>query len=199
MVRSSLSVLLLSLGACAFGGRPLPTPLPPSDGPLPARETLIEIGRRQAYDPNPGASDRAEIKDGIQVTIEPQDGAYRNTRARLAKGAIVAQFHNHSQRPVPEYALQPGGRSFWVVYKKGDQWLSAYIADSKNRELDRFDLPTLVHPPTRPWRQSIAQWQLGGVLQRHDRPGGESAMAATLYPWATCDDGDCCKVGPPDY
>ena len=106
MVRSSLSVLLLSLGACAFGGRPLPTPLPPSDGPLPARETLIEIGRRQAYDPNPGASDRAEIKDGIQVTIEPQDGAYRNTRARLAKGAIVAQFHNHSQRPVPEYALE---------------------------------------------------------------------------------------------
>ena len=63
----------------------------------------------------------------------------------------------------------------------------------------RRDLPTLVHPPTRPWRQSIAQWQLAGVLERHDRPGGELALAATVYPWVTCNEIDCCKVGPPDY
>ena len=185
--------LLGFTGACA-AGRPLPLPFPATEGKLPDRETLIDLGRRQAYDTNPGASDRAMVEDGIEVTIEPQDGTFRQSRARLARGSIVAQFRNNSQRPLPAYALEPGGRSFWVVYRKGEEWYSAYIADSKNSKLDRYDVPTIIHPPSRPWRQSIAQWQLAGVLD-HSRPGGEDVFASEVLPWTTCVDQGCCKGG----
>jgi hypothetical protein len=175
-------------------GRPLPIPIPRTGENLPAREALLEIGHKQAYDQNPGASDRAIVQDDIEVTVEPQDGAYRQTRDRLAKGAVVAEFTNHSQKTLRAYALEPGGHSYWVVYQKGDAWFSAFIADSKNKELDRYDVPTVIHPPTRPWRQSIAQWQLGGILD-HSRPGGAELMATQTFPWVTCLDLGCCKVG----
>lgn len=181
-------------GACVPAGRPLPVPIPRSGENLPARETLIDIGRKQPYDPNPGASDRAIVEDGIEVTIEPQEGTYRQHESRLAQGSIVAQFQNHSRKPLPEYALEPGGRSFWVVYRKGDAWLSAFISDSRNPELDRYDVPTVIHRPTRPWRQSIAQWQLTGILDR-SRPGGGEIMAMEMQPWTTCIELGCCKIG----
>jgi hypothetical protein len=155
---------------------------------------LIDIGSRQPYDPNPGASDRAIIEEGVEVTIEPQDGAYRQSEARLGQGAIVAEIRNHSRKAVPEYALEPGGRSFWVIYRKDSRWLSAFIADSKNQQLDRFDVPTVLHPPSRPWRQSIAQWQLTGILDK-TRPGGSESAALLMLPWVTCTEQACCKVG----
>ncbi len=189
------ALAVLFTGACAAGGRPLPVPLPiPDGGGLPAREVLLEIGRKQPYDPNPGASDRAIVKDGIELTIEPQDGAYRQSESRLRQGAIVAEMRNHSQKPVPGFALEPGGRSFWVVYRKGSSWFSAFIADSKDSKMDRFDVPTTIHVPTRAWRQSIAQWQLGGILER-TRPGDGTVLATELQPWVTCMELGCCRPG----
>jgi hypothetical protein len=184
------------LSACAgTGGQPLPLPIPRAgDGGLPGREVLIELGRKQSYDPNPGASHRAIVENGIEVTVEPQDGAYRQTETRLGMGAIVATLTNHSPKPLPAYALGPSGRSFWIVYRKGTEWFSAYIGDSRNGKLDRFDVPTMIHVPTRPWRQSIAQWQLTEVLEK-SRPGDGTLLASEVVPWVTCMELGCCRPG----
>jgi len=181
--------------ACA-GGRPLPAPLPtPQGGGLPKREILIEIGRGQAYDTNHGAAARAIVRDGIEVTIQPQDGAYRQSEARLSQGAIVAVLINHSKKPLSDLALPPGGRSFWVVYREKTEWLSAFIADSPDgRQLDQPAVPTMVHPSGRPWRQSIAQWQLAGVLEK-TRPGGDIAVLLGMVPWVSCMELGCCRPG----
>lgn len=195
MVRLPVALVLLGLAACAPVGRPLPVPIPRTGDELPTREALLEIGRRQHYDANPGASDRAEVADGIQVTIEPQDGEYRQSEERLAQGAIVALLHNHSQKPLPKYALEPGGKSYWLVYRKKDRWLSAFIAESGNGQYDRFDIPTVIHPPTREWRQSIAQWQLSSVLGR-ERRGGSDYLLEEVTPWTTCIAKGCCRLDP---
>lgn len=195
MVRSSVVLMLLGLAACVPAGRPLPVPIPRTGDELPSRDALLEIGRRQAYDANPGAADRAELQEGIELTIEPQDGEYRQSEEQLARGAIVAQLRNNSRQPYPRYALEPGGRSFWVVYRKKDRWLSAFVSDSRNRDLDRFDIPTIIHPPTRAWRQSIAQWQLVGLLN-HSRPGGSDAMSVSYTPWTSCLLKGCCSLDP---
>lgn len=193
-LRWAALVLVGLSGSCVPAGRPLPIPVPRTGDNLPSPESVLDIGRRQSYDPNPGASDRAVVEDDIEVTIEPQEGTYRQSEERLALGSVVAELQNHSQKPLRKYALAPGGRSYWVVYKKKDQWLSAFIAESPNRDLDRFDVPTVIHPPTRAWRQSIAQWQLRGILER-SRPGGADLMAEEVLPWTTCLAKGCCKVG----
>lgn len=190
---SIVPMLLVGLVACAPGGRPLPVPIPRPGDNLPSRDAILEIGRRQSYDQNPGASDRAIVQYDIEVTIEPQEGTYRQNEAQLARGAVVAELRNHSKKPLLSYALAPGGSSYWVVYRKQGQWLSAFISET-DKSLDRFDVPTVIHPPTRPWRQSIAQWQLSGILSR-SRPGGDETMATQLLPWTTCIEKGCCKVG----
>jgi hypothetical protein len=187
------TALAFLTGACA--GRPLPTPLPtPEGGGIPPREVIIDLGGKQVYDTNPGASARGIVYAGVEVTIQPQDGAYRQTEARLGHGAIVAVLINHSRNSVRELALAPSGRSYWVVYRR-KEWYSAFIADSPDgRGLDRVGVPTMVHYSGRPWRQSIAQWQLTGVLQE-TRPGGGMFAAWEVVPWVTCMQLGCCRPG----
>ena len=187
---------LLRLGLTACGGRPLPQPIPVPPTRLPeGRQHLIDVGRGQQYDANPGASDRTKWAEGIEVTVEPQDGAYRLSVGELGQGRVVAKFINHSDQVVKELALPAGGSSFWVVYRDRGAWYSAFIADSKEQGLDRLAVPTMYHVPTRDWQQSIAQWQLPGVIG--DKvPGGGGApllLAAGGTPWVTCSSAGCCK------
>ena len=195
-LRAAHTVLAVLLSAACAAGRPLPTPLPtPPTGGLPPREALLELGRGQAYDTNHGAAARAIVSDGIEVTIQPQDGAYRQSEARLAQGAIVAVLINHSRKPLSDLALPPAGRSYWVVYRQKGEWLSAFIADMPgDRQLDRVAVPTMVHPAGRAWRQSIAQWQLAGVLER-TRPGGNVTALLGMVPWVSCMELGCCRPG----
>lgn len=193
--RGSVQVLaLLGLVACG-SGRPVPQPIPVPPGKLPeGRERLIEVGRGQQYDPNPGASDRTRFTDDIEITVEPQDGAYRLTVGELSQGRVVARFINHSDRVVKELALPARGASFWVVYRERGAWYSAFIADAPDQGLDRLAVPTLYHEPTRNWRQSIAQWQLPGVVDDLIPGGGGVALhAAGGTPWVTCSSAGCCK------
>jgi hypothetical protein len=195
-LRAVRSVLAVLLSTACVAGRPLPAPLPtPPGGGLPPRDALLELGRGQVYDTNHGAAARAIVSDGIEVTIQPQDGAYRQSEARLGQGAIVAVLINHSGKPLSDLALPPGGRSYWVVYRQKGEWLSAFIADAPgDRQLDRVAVPTTIHPAGRPWRQSIAQWQLAGVLER-TRPGGDVAVLLAMQPWVSCMELGCCRPG----
>lgn len=196
------AVSLLTLGACVAnggGGRPLPDPIPVPGPQLPqAREKVIEIGRKQVYDANPGASARARLETGLEVTIEPQDGSFRLSDKQLAGGRIVARFINHTSRPIRDYALPPKGTSYWVIYQDKGQWISAVIADSRSRDLDRLNIPIVIHKPSRPWRQSVAQWQLESALDM-DSPGGavREIAVGSVMPWITCFSGGCCRLPPP--
>jgi hypothetical protein len=190
---------------CAYGGarRPVPTPIPIPVEQLPqARDQIIEIARKQAYDLNPGASDRIEIEDGIEITIEPQDGAYRLSRKELAGGRVIGRFINHSDKVIRRYSLAPRGTTYWVVYEQKGEWLAAFISDGRSRELDRFGMKTVLHPPTRPWLQSIAQWQLPDVIHPNTPGGAPREMrnlvlaGKTVLPWGSCGPEICCATDP---
>jgi hypothetical protein len=200
--RLFVAVALMNLGACAApggAGRPLPDPIPVPGPELPqSRDKVIEIGRKQVYDVNPGASARARLDSGLEVTIEPQDGSFRLSDKQLAGGRIVARFINHSSRPIRDYALPPRGTSYWVIYQDKGQWISAVIADSRSRDLDRLNVPTVIHKPSRPWRQSVAQWQLESALDMESPGGGTREIAVgSVMPWITCFAAGCCRLPPP--
>ncbi len=193
--RGLLPVLgLLGLAACG-AGRPLPQPVPVPPDKLPeGRLRLLDVGRGQQYDANPGASDRTVWQEGIEVTVEPQDGAYRLTIGELGQGRVVAKFINHSDQTVKPLALPARGTSYWVVYRVAGTWYSAFIADAKDQGLDRVGIPTMYHEPTRAWRQSIAQWQLPGVIGDMVPGGGVRLLSAGgTTPWVTCSSAGCCK------
>lgn len=199
--RVPLCIALFLLGSCAGmgGDRPLPEPLPIPGPELPqSRDKVLEIGRKQVYEVNPGASARARIADGLEVTVEPQDGAYRLSEKQLAGGRVVARFVNHGSKPVPAYGLPPRGTSYWVVYQDKGQWYSSIIADSRSREYDRLNVRISIHRPTRAWRQSIAQWQLESALEM-EAPGGAIRELAVgpVRPWITCMAFGCCPWPPP--
>jgi hypothetical protein len=191
-------VALAALLACQPGQRaPAPSPPPPrpiglGSGQTIDRAKVIEAGRAQRYDENPGSTLTAILDDGVRATIEPDEGAYNLTPEDLDKGVVVARFKNQSDTPLKRLGIIPKGTTFWLVYRKDKQLMSAYIADTESGEYDVVDVPTMLHPPTRPWRQSVAQWQLPGII-------GEKVAAArtTLYggqlPWVSCTNVGCCK------
>lgn len=188
-------LVLALVGLVSCGGRPVPQPIPIPPTRLPeGRQRLIEIGRGQHYDANPGASDRTIWAEGVEVTVEPQDGAYRLKVGELGQGRVVARFINHSDQVVKELALPARGASFWVVYRDRGAWYSAFIAESGDAGLDRLAIPTMYHVPTRSWRQSIAQWQLPGVIGDKAPGGGLPLLKASGgTPWVTCSSAGCCK------
>jgi hypothetical protein len=105
---------------------------------------------------------------------------------------VVARFTNQGDIPLKRLGIIPKGTTFWFIYRKDKQLMSAYIADTESGEYDVVDVPTIAHPATRPWRQSVAQWQLPGVI------GEKVAVARTvLYggqlPWISCEETGCCK------
>jgi hypothetical protein len=193
---------LLLLTACQVGGRPIPAPIPIPLEQLPqSRDQVLELARKEHFDPQPGASDRAVLPTGEEVTVQPQDGIYRLTDKQLAQGRVVAKFVNNDDKPVRRYALFPKGTSYWVVYQLKGEWLSAFIADNRDRSMDRFNLATVRHPAPREWRQAIAQWQLTDAYSMIMQPGGAMSRAVALGllgPWTACAKDGCCMVPPDD-
>ncbi len=187
-------LLLAALVACQPGLRAPapPTPVGLQTGQTIDRAKVIAAGRAQHFDENPGSSLTAILDDGVRATIEPDAGAYNLTPEELDKGVVVARFRNAGDTPLKRLGIIPKGTTFWFIYRKDKQLMSAYIADTESGEYDVVDVPTILHPPTRPWRQSVAQWQLPGVI-------GEKVGAArtALYggqqPWITCVALGCCK------
>lgn len=192
-----------SSGGGGGGGsdRPIPAPVPFPISDLPQnRDKVLELARKQVYDVNPGASARASLEEGVEVSIEPQDGVYRLDEKQLAGGRVVAKFVNHGGKPVARLALPANGTSYWLIYQEKGEWTSAVIADSpRGRELDRYGIKFSIHRPSRPWRQSISQWQLASALGM-DHPGGAVRELAVgrVMPWITCIDRGCCPLPLPD-
>lgn len=192
-------LVLAALVACQPGQRP-PEALPPppkpvglSSGQTIDRAKVLAAGRAQHYDENPGASHRAFLDDGVQATIEPDEGAYRLSPSAFDSGVVVARFTNQGDVPLKRLGIIPKGTTYWFVYRKDKELRSALIADTESGEYDVVDVPTMTHPATRPWRQSVAQWQLPGVI------GEKVAVARTvLYggqqPWVSCIELGCCKL-----
>lgn len=192
------AVLLL---ACRMERTPPPTseilPEPPvpvglgPDGEVD-RGKLLQVARAQSYDINPGSSHRAIVDYGVDVTIEPVAGAYRNDDDAFDKGVVVARFINHGDSGLSRLGLLPRGTTYWFIYRKGGQLLSAYIPDTESAESDVRGIPTISHPPTRAWRQSVAQWQLPGVLDLKKGMGALGVAAGGQQPWVTCQPQGCC-------
>lgn len=202
MLRKGLPGIALLLAACQAVGRPIPAPIPIPGDQLPqAREKVLAIATKEPYDPVPGASDRVLLDSGEDVTIEPQDGTYRLTRKSLAAGRVVAKLINHSDKPIPRWGLAARGTSYWIVYQdKAGAWMSGFVAEGRNARLDRFGVPTTLHPAPRRWLQAIAQWQLPYVHE-DSRPGGgvlRAAAVTSVMPWVNCTEKDCCKLDPDD-
>ncbi|MEO8140874.1 MAG: hypothetical protein ABI742_14570 [Gemmatimonadota bacterium] len=174
-----------------------PEPAPPApvgigaDGAID-RAKVLAAGRAQHYDENPGSSLKAILDEGVAATIEPDAGAYRIPAAVLDQGVVVGRFRNQSDTPLKRLGLIAGGTTYWFIYRKDKQLMSAYIADTESGEYDVIDVPTMMHRPTRPWRQSVAQWQLPGVIG--DKPGATAMrLSGGQQPWLTCADWGCCK------
>ncbi len=205
--RSGLRTLLLLAAPLLLACRMERTPPAPTDHlpepPTPVglekdgevnRQKVLQVARAQEYDLNPGASHRSILDYGVDVTIEPVLGAYRNSKDAFDRGVVVARFINHSDSSLPRLGLLPKQTTYWFIYRKDGQLLSAYIPDVDQADNDVRGVPTISHPPTRPWRQSIAQWQLPGVLDSESK--GMGALGTALggqLPWTTCHDEGCCK------
>lgn len=211
--------LLLVLSACRLEQRgnegqegrlpepPRPVGLGP-DGQVD-REKVIAAGRAGSYDVNPGASHRAEVGGITTATIEPAEGAYRNPTSAFDEGVVIGRLLNNGDKPLPTFGLVPGATTYWFIYRKDGKLLSAFIPDVKDAQFDALDLPTRLHPPTRPWRQSVAQWQLPGVLDDRDGADPKRGLGALgampvlagggVDPWITCNGTGCCQVQPPNW
>ncbi len=189
---------LAAVLACQPGrSAPVPTPAPPKPVGLGAgqsidRARVLAAGRAQRYDENPGSSLKAVLDGGVQATIEPDEGAYNLAEGTLDEGVVVARFRNEGDTPLKRLGLIPNGTTFWFIYRKDKQLMSAYIADTESGEYDVVDVPTILHPPTRPWRQSVAQWQLPGVIG--EKVGAmRMLLSGGQQPWVSCANMGCCK------
>lgn len=176
------------------GAAKQPEILSMSPGSPGIRTAALALGRRQGYDDNIGAAARAVVDDSADVTIEPMENAFATDSARLDKGVIVARLVNHSKVALKRLGLVPGGTTYWLIYRKDGRLLSDFIADQSDSSYDRLGVVTLMHRPKRPWRQSIAQWQLPGEVEGL---GAGAVLAATgaTQPWTTCNPLGCCKPG----
>jgi len=168
----------------------------PTSGPLD-REKIRSAGKGQSYDSNPGASDEDVLDSGVVAVIEPQEGVFQLDTTQLAEGYVIGRFINKSDKGIKRLGLPPRGTTYWFVYQRNGQWLSAYIADSDSTGYDRPDVPMVIHYPSRPWLQSVAQWQLPGVIG--DKPAGglgalgSVGLAEGSQPWISCVTIGCCK------
>ncbi len=210
--------LLLILPGCRLerhdnGGQEGRLPEPPRPvglGPNATvdREKVLAAGRAGTYDVNPGASHRAEVGNTI-ATLEPAEGAYRNPPSAFDEGVVIGRVVNNTDTPLPQFGLVPRGTTYWFIYRREGKLLSAFVPDVKDTDHDVVDLPTRLHPPTRPWRQSVAQWQLPGVLDDRNGPDPKQGLGALgalpvvasggVDPWMACTTLGCCTVQPPDW
>jgi hypothetical protein len=200
LVRSrwTLSLIILTgLGACTAPPAVVPPKQPETLGIDPAqpaaRDSVLALGRRQVYDENIGAAARTVLESAIDVTLEPMDDAYAADSATLAKGVVVARFINHGQDSLPRLGLAPGAVTYWLIYRRDGQLLSDFIADAKDAHYDRSAVPTDLHIPTRPWRQTIAQWQLPGPVAGMGAGATHLLVEAASQPWISCIQRGCCK------
>jgi hypothetical protein len=170
-------------------------PVPVGLGPTGEinRAKLLAVGRAQTYDLNPGSSHRAILDYSADVTIEPAVGSYRNPKEGFDQGVVVARFVNQSDSSLNRLGIVPRGTTYWFIYRKDGQLYSAYIPDRETTEFDVRGVKTILHPPTRPWRQSVAQWQLPGVLDGERGVGALGMVAGGQIPWVTCGEEGCCK------
>jgi hypothetical protein len=181
----------LGLVGCQ-AGQQQPEVLSLSPGSPGTRAATLALGRKQGYDPDIGAAARTLVDDSLDVTLEPMDNAFATDSAHLGRGVVVARLINHSNRALKRLGLAPGATTYWLIYRKGDQLLSDFIADAPDSSYDRTGVTTLMHRPKRPWKQSIAQWQSPGDVE--GLGAGAMLMAATSsQPWTTCNPFGCCK------
>jgi len=196
--RRTLSLIILTgLGACTAPPAVVPPKQPHTlaiDPAQPAaRDSVLALGRRQVYDENIGAAARTVLESAIDVTLEPMDDAYAADSATLARGVVVARFINHGQDSLPRLGLAPGAVTYWLIYRRDGQLLSDFIADAKDARYDRSAVPTDLHIPTRPWRQTIAQWQLPGPVAGMGAGAMHLVVASGSQPWISCIQRGCCK------
>ena len=172
---------------------PKPEQVVLGDGGQVDRNKVLEAGRKQEYDDNPGASDQDVLDDGVIAVIEPQVGAYGIDTLMLAQGVVVARFKDLGDTPLERLSLVPRLTTFWYIYRKEGKLFSAYVVDSPDSKWDQYDIPTMLHPPKTRWWQSIAQWQMPDVLRGDDKKGLGAGLAQGGLPWVTCTDLGCCK------
>ena len=196
----------LLAGACRLERPPPPTEtLPEPPGPVGLgpdgginRNRVIESGRAGRSDQNPGSSHRAVLDGVADLTLEPLEGAYRTPKDAFDKGVVVARLVNNGDSALARLGIQPRSTTFWFIYRKDGTLFSAFIPDVPTDKFDVIGVRTIGHPPTRPWRQSVSQWQLPGVL---GEKVGMGALGTVAYsgsmPWVTCTTDLCCKPEPP--
>ena len=114
---------------------PKPEQVVLGDGGQVDRNKVLEAGRKQEYDDNPGASDQDVLDDGVIAVIEPQVGAYGIDTLMLAQGVVVARFKDLGDTPLERLSLVPRLTTFWYIYRKEGKLFSAYVVDSPDSQV----------------------------------------------------------------
>jgi hypothetical protein len=175
---------------------PAPKPLGLAPGAAIDRNKIIEVGRSQHYDENPGSSDESILDDGVRAIIEPEEGVWRLDSTALKQGVVVGRFRNRSDLPLARLGLFPGGTTYWFISQGEKGLTSAFIADTTVAGYDVTGIATMIHKPSRPWRQAVAQWQLPDVLRKEMGLGalGTLGVDKESGPWIACVTLGCCKL-----
>lgn len=175
----------------------VPPPAPKSLGNAPGtpidRNKVIELGRSQSYDENPGSSDESILDGGVRAIIEPQEGVWQLDTAALDQGVVIGRFRNRGEATLKRLGLIPHGITYWFVYRGEKGLTSAFIADTSVSDFDVHDRAVTIHKPSRPWRQAVAQWQLNDVL-RKEMGLGALGVEGGSSPWIACVRNGCCKL-----
>jgi len=194
-VASIGAIAILFLAACQPAQQQEQPSFPPPPPPIGAKvdpARIIEVGRTLTYDENPGASDESILEDGVRAIIEPQVGVWQLDSATLDQGIVVGRFRNRTDKPLRRLGLLPGGVTYWFIYRQEGKLLSAYVPDTTARDFDVTEVETMYHHATRPWRQSVAQFQLPDVL-RHEKALRALGVDTNGQPWISCTGEGCCK------
>ena len=164
------------------------------DGGQVDRNSVLEAGRKQEYDDNPGASHQDVLDDGVIAVIEPQVGVYGIDTLMLAQGVVVARFKDLGDTPLERLSLVPRLTTFWYIYRKEGKLFSAYVVDSPDSKWDQYDIPTMLHPPTRRGGGSRSpSGRCRTCCDGDDKKGLGAGLAQGGLPWVTCTDLGCCK------
>jgi hypothetical protein len=132
----------------------------------------------------------------VRAIIEPEEGVWRLDSTALIQGVVVGRFRNRSDVPLKRLGLIPRGTTYWFISMGEKGLTSAFIADTSVGGYDVVGAATMIHRPSRPWRQSVAQWQLPDVLRKEMGLGALGAMGVDKGsgPWIACMTLGCCKL-----
>lgn len=208
--RVLMAMSLALLGSACHGGGPSgpPTPRLPGLPTLEKGKLLTYASTTVPYRTRLGAAARqiltGDSDEDVIIKLDPELNNYRLTEKELDAGAVVGQFHKESRGAIRRFALaESDTESYWVVYKKGDDYLGRFVSASMDTT---YKIHVEVHKEAEakfkdnlPWAQAIAQFEYLGTTSIRRKGQGDTREVLSLEggggtAWVSCMPLGCCRV-----